>query len=715
MKYPVVLQHNEQDCGAACLVAIAKYYGRIFSLSRAREAAGTGVLGTTLLNLRQGAKTLGFDARGVKASLDLIDQKVVPLPGIIHWKGVHWVILYGRKGKKYAIADPGVGIRYLSRQELLENWQNGVMLLIEPRPDFSAQSDDRHQVSSLQQFINRFAHYRSILVEVLLLNILLGLLAIATPFLIQVLTDDVLIRGDAKLLNAVIIAVLVMNLVSSSLKFVQLNLIAHFSQRLQLDLILEFGRTILGLPLAYYESHLSGEVASRLRDVEQLNQIISQAAILLPTQFFIALISVSLMGFYSPKLMLVALILAIITSISTVVLLPKIKQNISRLLVLAAENTALLVETFKGAIVLKAKNAAPQLWEEFQIRYGRQANLTFLQNQLAITNNIFSGFFSLSGETILLWFGSNLVFSNELTIGQLLALNTMNRNFLLFITTTIGFINQFAFVRSAIERLNEVIESPPEVENKLVRKPVVQIPSDADIICDGINFHHPGRLELLKDFSITLPGGKAIALIGRSGCGKSTLAKLIAGLYLPQSGNIRVDAYNLQDLSLDCIREQIALIPQEANFWTRSIIDNLRLGNPQISFEQIVKACQIAKADEFISKLPDKYQTILGEFGANLSGGQRQRLAIARGIVTDPAILILDESTANLDPMSEAEVLERLLSSRIGKTTILISHRPRVINRADWIVLLEEGKVKLQGTVADLRAKSGDHLDFLIP
>lgn len=715
MKYPVVLQHNEQDCGAACLVAIAKYYGRMFSLSRVREAAGTGVLGTTLLNLRQGAKTLGFEARGVKVSLDLIDKKAVPLPGIIHWKGVHWVILYGRKGRKYAIADPGVGIRYLSRQELLENWQNGVILLIEPSPDFQAQPDDRHPISSFQQFIQRLAHYRNLLTEVLFLNILLSLLAIASPFLIQVLTDDVLIRGDTKLLNSVIVAVLLMNLISSSLKFVQLNLIAHFSQRLQLDFILEFGRTILGLPLAYYESHLSGEVASRLRDVEQLNQIISQAVILLPTQFFIAAISVVLMAFYSTKLILVASILAIVTSLSTVILLPKIKQTISRLLVLSAENTALLVETFKGAIVLKAKNASPQLWEEFQIRYGRQANLTFTHNQLAITNNTISSFFSMSSETILLWFGSHLVFSQELTIGQLLALNTMNRNFLLFIMTGIGFMNQFAFVRSAIERLNEVIESPLEVENTGVRKPVIKITNDADIICDRINFHHPGRVELLQDFSMILPGGKAIALIGKSGCGKSTLAKIIAGLYLSQSGNIRIDAYNLQDLSLECIREQIALVPQEAHFWTRSIIDNLRLGNPQISFEEIVKACQIAKADEFISKLPDKYQTILGEFGANLSGGQRQRLAIARGIVTDPAILILDESTANLDPMSEAEVLERLLSSRIGKTTILISHRPRVIHRAEWVVLLEEGKVKLQGTVADLRSKSGDCLDFLIP
>jgi ATP-binding cassette subfamily C protein len=215
--------------------------------------------------------------------------------------------------------------------------------------------------------------------------------------------------------------------------------------------------------------------------------------------------------------------------------------------------------------------------------------------------------------------------------------------------------------------------------------------------------------------SLTLPGGEAIALIGKSGCGKSTLAKMIAGLYQPQSGNIRFGIYNLQDISLDSLRQQVILVPQEAHFWSRSIIENFRLGSPHATFEQIVQACKIAEADEFISKLPDKYQTVLGEFGANISGGQRQRLAIARAIVTDPPVLILDESTAGLDPVSEAQVLDRLLYHRQGKTTILISHRPRVINRASWIVLLDQGKLLLQGTLKDLRSKSGDHLDFLTP
>jgi ABC-type bacteriocin/lantibiotic exporter with double-glycine peptidase domain len=166
-------------------------------------------------------------------------------------------------------------------------------------------------------------------------------------------------------------------------------------------------------------------------------------------------------------------------------------------------------------------------------------------------------------------------------------------------------------------------------------------------------------------------------------------------------------------ISLECLRQQVVLIPQEAHFWSRSILDNFQFSYPHISFRDIIIACQITGADEFISELPDKYQTVLGEFGANLSGGQKQRLAIARAIVTDPPILILDESTSALDPVSEAQILDRLLEHRRGKTTILISHRPRVIQRADWIVFLEQGKLKIQGTSEDLRQIPGEHLNFL--
>jgi ABC-type bacteriocin/lantibiotic exporter with double-glycine peptidase domain len=314
----------------------------------------------------------------------------------------------------------------------------------------------------------------------------------------------------------------------------------------------------------------------------------------------------------------------------------------------------------------------------------------------------------------LLWLGSFLVINDQLSIGQLLAFSGMSSNFLGFLGLLVSLVDEFITAQVVIQRLSEVLDATPE-DNHLEKKPWATVSGTADIVCKDLTFHHAGRVDLLKNFNLTLPGGKVIGLIGESGCGKSSLAKLLAGLYLPQSGNIRFGAYNQQDLSLEALRQQVVLVPQEPHFWSRSILENFQFSFPGISFEQVVQACQVAMADEFISDLPDKYQTVLGEFGANLSGGQRQRLAIARAIVNNPPVLILDESTGALDPLLEAQVLDKLLFYRTGKTTILISHRPRVIQQADWIVFLDKGKLKAAGSPAELTQIAGSHLNFLIP
>ncbi|QLE57981.1 peptidase domain-containing ABC transporter [Nostoc sp. TCL26-01] len=714
-KYPCVLQLAESDCGAASLATVAKFYGLTLAISHIREVVGTGQQGTTLLGLRRGAEALGFNAQGVKATPEILDQfDTMPLPAVIHWLGYHWVVLYGKQGNKYVIADPAIGVRYLSREELTKGWQNYIMLLLEAdQARLAEQQDD--QVHGVAHFLRRILPYRLILAEALLLNFVVGLIALTSPFFMQILTDDVLVRQDTRLLNAVVIAVVVMSLISSSLRLVQSSLIAHFAQRLELGLVLEFVRQILVLPLTYYETHRSGEIISRLHDIQRIRNVISQLFVSLPSEFFIALSSLGLLLFYSWKLMLIVTFLIALMMVSTIVIFPILRQKTKQILAQEGENQAILVETFKGAITLKTTTAAPQLWEEFQMRSSSVANLTFRAIQLAITNQTFSDITSVLGSVGIIWFGSQLVFAKELSIGQLVAAYSLTQNVIRLMTDLVVIINQLIWIKSAAERLNEVIDAHPEIEQEDFQKPFVRIAANADIVCSEINFNYPGQIVLLENFSLTIPGGQVVALIGESGCGKSTVSKLIAGLYNLESGNIRFGIYNRQDICVDCLRQQVILIPQEPHFWSRSIIANFRLGAPHITFEEIVTACQLTKADEFISKLPDKYQTVLGEFGASISGGQRQRLAIARAIVTDPPILILDESTANLDPVSETYVLDKLLFYRQSKTTILISHRPRVINRADWIVLLEQGKVKMQGTPEQLRSQSGAHLDFLTP
>jgi ABC-type bacteriocin/lantibiotic exporter with double-glycine peptidase domain len=711
-KYPIVLQYSEEDCGAACLATIVKYYGKQFTINRIREAVGTGQLGTTLTGLRRGAESLGFDARSTRAQAQILDQmKNAPLPAIIYWQGNHYVVLYGQKGKKYIIADPGVGLRYLTRQELADNWSGFITLLLQPDPvRFAQQPNDK--IEGIGRLFQRIAPYTFILLEVLLINIVLGLLALTSPFIIQILTDDVLIRGEENILRGLGIAIIIMNLVSIGLQVIQSNLSMQVSNRVQLGLIKEFGRKILKFPLQYYETHRSGEVISRLKDIQEINFFISQSLVRVLTASFTAIISLSLMLFYSPKLTLVIGLITLCSATSSLVFLRSLIKKIKDIMILEGETHSVLIESFKGAVTLKTTTAEPQFWEDLQSRFGRLANLELKLGQIGVTNLNLSEIISSIGSIVLLWFGSTLVIHKELTIGQLLAFNSMSVNFTVFIKTLVGLISEIVRVKVVIERIFSVIDYPAETD-KDFQKEWVTFQDNDPVCCENILYHHAGRLDLFQDFTVTIKGGKVTAIIGESGCGKSTLVKLLAGLYQLQGGTIRVGAYNLQNLSLECIRKQIILVPQEAQFWSRSIIENFRVGSPHVTFEEIVKACQFAQADGFIDRLPDKYFTVLGEFGANLSGGQRQRLAIARAIVNDPPVLILDESTSGLDPISEENLLNELLEYRRGKTTILISHRPSVNRRADEIIYLEDSQLKLQGTVENLMQIEGEHLRFL--
>jgi ATP-binding cassette subfamily B protein len=302
----------------------------------------------------------------------------------------------------------------------------------------------------------------------------------------------------------------------------------------------------------------------------------------------------------------------------------------------------------------------------------------------------------------LLWYGSSFVIQQQLSIGQLLAFNGMGANVLAFLAGIAAVSQEFLRADVVLKRMSEVLSEPPEQQIHAGVHSVV-LPNDADIVCEKISFHHPGRRELLDRFSLHIPGGITTAVIGESGCGKSTLMRLVAGIDQPQSGSILYGPYNGRDLEINNLRKQVVLVPQESVLFNRSICDNFRFAHPDASFEEIVEACRISLADEFIRDLPEGYQTVVGEFGANLSGGQRQRLAIARALLTRPPILILDESTSALDPVLENRLLDQLLSLRQGQTTLFISHRPSMILRADWIVYLEAGQVKVQNHPAQLR------------
>lgn len=712
MKYAFIKQPREEDCGIACIAMVAKHYGQKLPLARVREVVGTGQLGTSLLGLQQGAQTLGFQARSGQATEDIFNRiHRLPLPAVLHWGEDHWVVFYGKKQNQYVIADPSTGIRHLSASEVQLNWGDGAMLLLVPDDAFYRLSTKKS--SRVADVLEQVWPYRLSLLQVCLYGIFIGMLSLAIPFSAQFITDDVLIAGDSSLLPRMVLATLGCFVIRSLLNLVQVKLVANIFQRLELGLTLEFGRKLLRLPLNYYETRRSGEFSNHLKDISRINELMIDGAIQLPGLFFTAIAAlVCMLFFYSDLLTLLTVITAVLMLGTTLTLLPILQSRIRHLLTLNAKNQALLAEVFRGAMTFKTTTAQPQLWKEMQGRFGHLASkksdtiqLSFLTGQIA---TLIQGI----GSIAIFWLGTMMVIDQTLTFGQLLSFTIMSYSFLELASFIVRFSNRFMEIKTSVQRFDDVIDSEEESPEDWL-KPLAEIPSNGDIVFNQVNFHYPGRLNLLETFSLKIPGGKFSAIVGTSGSGKSTIAKVLAGLHPYQSGEILVGPYNLRDLSTECVRQQIVLVAQTTHFWSRSILENFQLCAPKATFEEVVVACKITGADEFINELPDGYLTVLGEYGSNLSGGQLQRLAIARALVLKPAILILDESTSALDPVSESELLQRLMAHRKGHTTVLISHRSSVNRIVDWVAVINDGATVVAGSPKALLGQQGGHLQFL--
>jgi ATP-binding cassette subfamily B protein len=351
--YDWVEQHSEEDCGAACLATVARHHGRRLAVSHIRELVGTGARGTTLLGLRRGAEAIGFHTRSVRADSALLSRvEGIPLPAICHWRGNHWVVLYGRQGRKLVIADPAVGIRRLPIEEFQQCWGNGALLLLEPDLNRLLEQPEEKRAPFLR-FLRLTWPYRFLLLQALAINVVIGLLALSLPLLLLFTFRSVI-------------------------SLIQGHMVGHFAQRLQLGMVLEYGHRLLRLPMTYFDSHRSGEVVSRISDISRINSLISDLVLGLPSELFIAAISLVVMLTYSPPLTAVSLLAFGLLIGSGLIFLPAQYDRNRRLIVESAENQGFLVEVFRGAQVLKTTDAAPQAWDEYQRNFGSVAHLRWL-------------------------------------------------------------------------------------------------------------------------------------------------------------------------------------------------------------------------------------------------------------------------------------------------------------------------------------------------
>ncbi len=694
------------NTAAACLTMAANHLQNSTQL----EWVQRQIRGQRPQDLVEASDKLGLQLRRVETNW--ADLRKLSFPALMQWRetpgtagalvkgdGLTWVLVYGMKGDRLIMANPLNPARTcetVPRQMIEPNW-DGQFWMIE-----LIQKQERF---SLAWFIPAVMKYRKLLLEVLLASLTLQILGLATPVITQVVIDKVMVQGSLPTLDVMGIAMLGVAFFEAFLGILRLFIFTHTARRLDLSLSAQLFRHLMRLPLAYFEARRVGDTVARVQELENIRQFMTGTALTVVLDSIFATVYLTIMFYYSAILTWAALsvipLFVILTFIATPILRTWLNETFNR----SADSQSFLVETITGIHAVKA-HAAEQVsrdrWEGLFARFIRTSfKASTTQN---ISSNI-ADFLTNLSYLVILWFGAGLVINQKITIGQLVAFQMLSGRMTGPLLRLIQLWQNLQQVLLSVDRIGDILNTPPEAESG---SGLVLPPLKGQVAFDQVFFRYkPNQEPVLRGISFSAEPGMLVGVVGRSGSGKSTLSKLIQRLYSTESGRILIDGFDIKSADLASLRQQIGVVLQEDFIFNGTILENISLGNPDITAEQVVEAARLAVAHDFISDLSNGYETNAGERGTSLSGGQRQRLALARLFLTKAPILILDEATSALDSETEQQVLQNLQKASQGRTVFLIAHRFAALKRADLIIVLEKGVVVEKGTHDELLRERG--------
>ncbi|NEO72516.1 peptidase domain-containing ABC transporter [Moorena sp. SIO3H5] len=703
-RYPFFGQQSGSDCGAACLVMVSRYWGKRFSVNRLRDIANVDRNGASLRGLSAAAESIGFSTRPVKASLDqLAKQK---LPAIVHWEGKHYIVVYEITKKSVIVADPAIGQRTLSHQEFKADW-SGYALLLQPT---ALLKEAKETTTTFWQFFELMKPHGVVVLEVFIASLFIQIFGLITPLFTQLILDRVVVQRSGLTLMAVGLGLLMFSLFKVAMMGLRQYLLDHTANKVDAALIVGFIRHTLRLPLSFFESRYVGDIISRVQENRKIEKFLTGEALSILLDLLTVFIYVGLMFWYSWKMALLALVIVPPFFLLALIATPFLRRISREIFHAYAKENSYLIETITGVRTVKSTAVEQTVrwhWEELlnkEIKQGFTGQV--ISNRL----QIFSNAIQAVATTSLLWYGAWLVIQNQLTIGQLVAFNMLLGNVISPFQRLTILWNEFQEVVIAMERINDVLDAEPEED--LQQQARQSLPPIKGHICfDKVTFrYHPeSEVNVLENLSFEVKPGQMVALVGRSGSGKTTISKLILGLYPPTDGKVLIDQLDIMSLSLGSLRSQVGVVDQDTFLFGGTIKENISLGHPAASLDEIMEAARLAGADEFIKQLPMGYETQIGEGGGMLSGGQRQRIAIARALLGNPQLLILDEATSHLDAESERIIQNNLNQILKGRTTLVIAHRLSTVRNADLILVMDRGVLIERGTHQELMAKRGHY------
>lgn len=554
----------------------------------------------------------------------------------------------------------------------------GIVIVCAPEAAQAAQVDDAaaHErcAFGFRWFVPELLKHKTVWRDVLVASFAIQLVALAAPLCTQVVIDKVIVHQTLNTLTVIAIVLGIFLLFNAGMSWVRQYLVLHTGNRVDAVLGTRTFGHLLALPVRYFEHRPTGVLVARLHGVETIREFVSGAGVTLLLDLPFLFVFLAIMFYYSWLLSLITLaVLGLITAMS-IAIVPAIRRRLNEQFMLGARNTAFLTEYVSAMETVKSLQMEPQLKDRFGDYLATYLDASFRTRQLSNTYNVAANGLEQLLTFTILCAGAWLVMQNAgFTVGMLVAYQMFASRLSQPVLRLVGLWQEFQQAAIAVTRLGDIMNAPVEPYSL---QPSRSAAAHGTIEVTDLSFRYSEHLPYLYErLSFKVEAGTCMAIMGPSGCGKSTLAKLMQGFYIPVHGQIRVGGRDTQNLTANELRQFFGVVPQETRLFSGTLYENLVLANPHASFEQVIRACRMAEIHDTIERLPEGYQTQIGEHGVGLSGGQKQRVAIARALLKRPKILIFDEATSNLDQPTAEQFAATVNHLKGSVTMIFIAHQ----------------------------------------
>ena len=645
-------------------------------------------------------KNFDFRVKIKKISMEVLEEKY-PLPAIAVIKDNSFIAILkiNKPDKKMLVYSPAEGKTKEYTFEQFYEIATGEILVLSHKMITS-------QVKfGFKWFFNEIMNYKRVISEVLLGSFVVQLFGLITPLFTQVILDKVIVHHSLTTLDVLAFAFVAVMFFEFVLNISRRYIFIHTACKIDAKLGAKIFKHLFALPYVYFENRKVGNIISRIRELDQIRDFITNKSVSVIVDLFFSLIFVGIMFLYSVSLSLIVLLFVFLIAVLYLIITPELRNRLNEKFYMGAMSQSYLVESVTGVQTVKSlaiEGSMQKKWEDYLGNYVKSG---FKLANIGNLSGALSGLFQKTMTIAILYIGVKLVIDNKLTMGQLIAFQMFAGQFTGPVLRLVGLWNEFQQAILGVDRLGDILNSPIEITSgKLITLPKLE----GSVKFENISFRYSVNTpNVLENLSFSIAPGMSVGIVGRSGSGKSTVAKLIQRLYITNEGAIYVDGVDIRQMNPLWLRANIGMVLQENYLFSGPIRDNISMPKPDASIEHIIEVSKIAGADEFISQLSEGYDTMVGERGSTLSGGQKQRVAIARALITDPKILIFDEATSALDYESERIILTNLDRIKKGRTTFIIAHRLSAVRSCDVIIVFEKGHIIEYGNHDQLIEQKG--------